>query len=84
MVIGCHASENSQAVGNILLQEDRPVACMSEKPSESELIYLVSDVEMMAVIYSMREWRPYIEGKTFTIDTDDQPNRSLDKAINSR
>lgn len=82
-VIECDASENAKAVGGILLQEGRLVAYMSRKLSGPELNYSVSDIEMMAVIYSLREWRCYLEGQPFTIVTDHQPNTYLDKATSS-
>lgn len=81
-VIECDASENAKAVGGILIQEGRPVAYMSKKLSGPELNYSVSDIEMMAVIYCLREWRCYLEGKPFIIVTDHQPNTYLDKASN--
>lgn len=81
-LIECDASENAKAVGAILLQEDQSVAYMSRKLKGPELNYFVSDIEMMPVIYSLREWRCYLEGNPFIIVTDHQPNTYLDKTIN--
>jgi RNase H-like domain found in reverse transcriptase/Reverse transcriptase (RNA-dependent DNA polymerase)/Integrase zinc binding domain len=82
-VLECDASEDAKAVGGILLQDGRPVAYTSKKLSGPELNYSVSDMEMLAAIYALREFRPYLEGKPFTIVTDHQPNTYLDKSNNS-
>ena len=81
--VECDACELSKAVGAVLLQEGHPVAYMSKKLGGPELNYSASDMEMMAVIYAIREWRCYLEGQPFTIITDHQPNTYLDKAANT-
>lgn len=74
---GC---EIPPAVGAVLLQEERPVAYYSRKLSGAELRYSATDIEMVAVIAALREWRCYLEGRQFTIVTDHQPNTYLDVA----
>ena len=64
----------------MLLQEGHLVVYMSKKLGGPELYYSASDMEMMAVIYALREWLCYLEGQPFTIITDHQPNTFLDKA----
>jgi hypothetical protein len=71
------------AVGAVLLQEGRPVTYYSRKLSDAELNYSPSDIEMLAVIASLTEWRCYLEGAEFTIVTDHQPNAYLDVATNA-
>jgi transposase InsO family protein len=66
------------AIGGILLQESRPVAYYSRKLHAPELRYSASDKEMLAVIAGLREWRCYLEGRPFVIETDHQPNTYLD------
>ena len=68
------ARQSPPAVGAILLQDGHPVFYFSRKLSGPELNYSVSDVEMLAVICTLREWRCYLEGARFTIVTDHQPN----------
>jgi hypothetical protein len=58
----CDACEVPQAVGAVLLQEGRPVAFHSRKLSGPELLYSVSDIEMLAAISTIKEWRCYLEG----------------------
>jgi hypothetical protein len=49
------------------MQEGHPVAFYSRKLSGPEQNYSVSDIEMLAVIASLREWRCYLEGRPFTL-----------------
>ena len=77
------ACQHPPAVGAVLLQEGRPVAYYSRKLSGSELNYSPSDIEMLAVISALSEWRCYLEGPSFTIVTDHQPNTYLDVATNA-
>ena len=67
----------------MLLQGGRPVAYYSRKLSGPELNYSVSDIEMLAVVASLKEWRCYLEGRPFTIVTDHKPNTYLDVATNA-
>ena len=77
------ASLSPPAVGAVLLQHGHPVSYFSRKLSGPELNYSVSDIEMLAVICALREWRCYLEGARFTIVTDHQPNTYLDVATSA-
>ena len=81
--VECDACETSKAVGAVLLQDGHPVAFLSKKLSGPEQQYSASDMEMMAVIYALREWRCYLEGQRFVIVTDHQPNTYLDTATST-
>jgi len=72
------------AIGGVLLQEGRPVAFYSRKLHGPELNYSVTDIEMLAVVCALREWRCYLEGVPFTIVTDHKPNTYLDSATNAQ
>ena len=74
------ACEQPPAVGAVLLQDGHPVSFFSRKLSGPELNYSASDIEMLAVICALRDWRCYLEGAKFTIVTDHQPNTYLDVA----
>jgi hypothetical protein len=78
----CDACTAAPAVGAVLMQDKHPVAYFSKKLSGAELNYSPSDVEMMAVIYALREWRCYLEGQPFVIVTDHQPNTYVDESTN--
>jgi uncharacterized protein YciI len=81
----CDACRTPPAVGADLLQAGHPVAYYSRKLSGAELNYSVSDIEMLAVISALREWRCFLEGahEPFTLVTDHQPNVYLDSATNA-
>lgn len=81
--VECDACETAKATGAVLMQNEHPIAYMSKKLSGAEAGYSASDMEMMAVIYALREWRCYLEGRQFTIITDHQPNTYLDTAKNT-
>ncbi len=60
------------ATGAILLQQDtnrdwHPVAYCSQSMNPTEQNYQVYDRELMAIICSLREWRCYIYGSSFTM-----------------
>lgn len=80
----CDACTAAPAVGGILLQDRHPVAFFSKKLSGREAGYSASDIEMLAVIYALREWRCYLEGQSepFVIETDHQPNTYVDQCTN--
>ena len=77
------ACETPPAIGAVLLQDGHPVAYLSRKLSGPELNYSVSDIEMLAIISALREWRCYLEGNQFTLITDHQPNTYLDSPSNT-
>ena len=80
----CDACTAAPAVGGVLLQDRHPVAFFSKKLSGRESAYSASDIEMLAVIYALREWRCYLEGQIepFVIETDHQPNTYVDQSTN--
>jgi hypothetical protein len=81
----CDAAQTPPAVGAVLLQSGRPIAYFSRKLSGAELNYSPSDIEMLALISALKEWRCYLKGcrDSFTLLTDHQPNIYLDAANNA-
>ena len=77
------ACECPPAIGAVLMQKGKPVAYHSRKLSGPELSYSASDIEMLAVISALSEWRCYLEGSDFDIVTDHKPNTYLDEATNA-
>jgi hypothetical protein len=72
------------AVSGILSQlfEDNkwhPVAFVSRKLQSAELNYEVYDLELLAIVYSFKQWRHYLEGAQHTIEvlTDHSNLRSI-------
>lgn len=60
--------------GAVLLQGGRPVAFESRKLSSAEQNYTVTEQELLAVVHALTVWRCYLEGVTFRLVTDHNPN----------
>jgi RNase H-like domain found in reverse transcriptase len=69
-------------IGAVLEQESEhvphPVAFASRKLSIAEKNYLVHERELLAIVYALKECRPYLQGSRFMIKTDPHPLRYLD------
>ena len=48
----------------------QPIAFMSKKLSPAERNYPVHEQELLAVIQAIREWKCYLDGRRFTVNTD--------------
>ena len=53
-------------------QEGRPVAFFSEKLNDAKHKYLVYDLELYAMVQSLKRWRHYLLPKEFIVFIDDQ------------
>ena len=78
----CDACECPAAVGAVLMQDGKPNCFHSRKLNGPKLQYSASDIEMLAVMDALKEWRCYLKGAPFTIVTDHEPNTYLDKSTN--
>ena len=62
------------AIGAVLTQNqgqgEQPVAYESRKLTAAELNYPVHEKELLAIVYSIKLWRHYLEGRKFTVITD--------------
>lgn len=74
-IVTTDASE--YAVGAILSQgklgEDRAISYASRAMSAAERNYNVTKKELLAIMYAIETFRPYIYGRNFTLVTDHQP-----------
>lgn len=65
------------AIGAVLSQgtigSDKPVAYASRTLSDTESRYSTIEKELLAVIWAVKHFRPYLYGKKFTIYTDHRP-----------
>ena len=61
------------AVGAVLSQSDRPIAYHSRTLNSAERNYSTIEKELLAILDSVKRFRPYLYGKKFTIETDHKP-----------
>lgn len=70
--IQCDAS--NKGIGGVLIQEingaEKPIAYTSRKLSDRESKYSTSERELLSVLHSIEQFRPYIEGSHFKVVTD--------------
>jgi hypothetical protein len=52
-------------IGEVLMQEGRPLAFTSKALSPLHLSMSVYDKEMLAIIHVVTKWRPYLIGRRF-------------------
>jgi hypothetical protein len=66
----CDAFE--KGIGDVLMQEGRPLAFTSKQLSERNLVKSIDEKEMLAILHAMDLCNPYLLGKCFQIKTDHQ------------
>jgi hypothetical protein len=71
------------ALGAVLLQNHgkgkQPVAFLSRKLTPTERRYPTGDREMLGIVYALQQWRCYLEGTVFTVNTDHLNNTWFEK-----
>ena len=69
-----HTDASSFAIGGVLTQKhegvDHPIAYCSRTLNAQEVNYTATERELLAVIYALEQYRPYVEGKKCFIVTD--------------
>jgi hypothetical protein len=65
-------------VSGVLMQTGHPIAFESRKLTPAERNYSPTELEMLAVVYCVKKWRCYIEGRDVNVFTDHKPNTFFD------
>lgn len=61
------------ALGAVLSQDGHPVCYASRTLNEHEVNYSTIEKELLAIVWAVKYFRPYIFGRKFEIQTDHQP-----------
>ena len=57
-------------LGAVLMQDERHIAFYSKKLSTIARTKSVYERELMAIVFAIKKWSPYILGKHFVVQTD--------------
>ena len=79
---GIRMDASDHAIGGVLFQADHegnehPVAYAGRKLSRAEIVYPVREKELLAIIFALKIWRPYLIDHPFTVETDHQTLQAL-------
>lgn len=66
-----------EGIGVVLVQRGQPIAFISASLSPRTVALSVYDKELLALIYAVDKWRPYLMGRHFTILNDHQSLKYL-------
>ncbi|XP_035549739.1 uncharacterized protein LOC118349426 [Juglans regia] len=67
-IIECDACANG--VGAVLMQDQRPLAFLSQALKGKNLLLSTYENEFLALVLAVKKWRPYLLGGTFVVRTD--------------
>lgn len=65
------------AVGAVLSQESHPIAYASRTLNQHECNYSTIEKELLAIVWAVKYFRPYVYGREFDLESDHQPLKWL-------
>lgn len=65
------------ALGAVLTQEGHPICYASRTLNTHEINYSTTEKELLAIVWGVKYFRPYVYGKEFDLHTDHQPLKWL-------
>ena len=77
VTVRCYAS--SYGMGACLLQEGRPIACVSRSLKSAEPNYAQIEKELLAICFSKERFHHYVYGRKVTVQSDHRPLESIIK-----
>jgi hypothetical protein len=61
---------SKEVLGGVLMQDGQVIAYISRKLRRHEENYVMQDLDLLAIIYSLKVWRHYLFGQKFELKTD--------------
>ena len=81
------ADASDSGLGAILIQDqgfgDQTIACASRKLNAAEKNYSTIEKELLAVVWGVQKFSPYLYGKEFILQSDHLPLKHLDNMKNT-
>lgn len=68
---------SNNAIGAVLTQDGHPVAYASRTLNKHETNYATVEKELLAIVWGVKYFRPYIYGREFDLESDHQPLKWL-------
>ncbi len=72
-----YADASGKAIAAVLTQDGKPVSFYSRKLTPSEQNYTTGEQELLAIVASLSEWRCYLQGAEFLVNSDHLNHKTL-------